>query len=277
MTRALAAERITNTMANVIDPDRLCEVALRSLEADYDLVGLTEYLDLSRNALCAMMGLPPARNVPTINATRMAGDRDLDLGDAGDILGSLTRVDQVIHDRARQLFERRHRGMAGAYDAAMFETHHASRLLAEARGYACDGATRYSVRAPIIGSGFDGRDGHGRSSCVVWTGPETRTTLYIPTPTGIALSIMVWIRGYIDSRQRAELRVRIDGETVEHRFEQARDHADLLAIDTYATKDFVQLEIDIDKTLEAGDRGSGRDDSRRRGFAFDSYGWRPIL
>ena len=42
MTRALAAGRIGKPIDDVTDPDRLCEVALHSLEKDYDLIGLTE-------------------------------------------------------------------------------------------------------------------------------------------------------------------------------------------------------------------------------------------
>jgi hypothetical protein len=276
MTRALAAGRIGNMIDDIADADRLCEVALLALERDYDLVGLTEQLDLSRNALCAMTGLPPARKIPTINVTRTTGQSDPELRSARDILKTLTRVDRVIHDRARQLFDRRHRQVADTYDTAAFETQHASRLLAEARGVFSGGATRYSVRAPIIGSGFHGRDGGGMASCAVWSGPETRMTLYIPTPANMPVSLLVWIRGYVESAQRDQLRVRVDGHPVPHHFGAADDYADVLTVDTHATRDFVRLEIDIDETLESGDLASDQYDARQRGFAFDSYGWRPV-
>jgi hypothetical protein len=277
MTRALANGRIGNLIDGVTDAERLCEIALQGLEKDYDLVGLTENLDLSRNALCAMVGLPPARKIPTINATRVAGQAELDLRDIPDILKSLTRVDYVIYERARQLFDRRHRRVAEAYDTAAFEADHAGRILGEARGRASGGATRYSVRAPLIGSGFHGRDGGGMASCAVWSGPETRTTLYIPTPPNMQLSILVWIRGYVESRQRDQLRVQVDGMPAAHYFNYADDYADLLMVDAMTTRDFVRLDIDIDETLDSGDPESETYDSRERGFAFDSYGWRPIV
>ena len=106
-------------------------------------------MDLSRNVLCAMVGLPPARTIPTLNVTGLAGRTEPGVDGSCDIVTSLTRVDWVIYDRARQLFDRRHRQLAKSYDTEAFETHHASRLLGEARGFACDGATRYSVRSPI--------------------------------------------------------------------------------------------------------------------------------
>jgi hypothetical protein len=276
MTRALAAARIGNHIGDTIDPDRLCNAALHGLERDYDLVGLTELLDLTRNALCAMVGLPPARAIPTVNATRTAGDSGLDFHGLDDILDSLTRIDRILYDRARQLFDRRHRQTAKTYDTAAFETHHATHLLGEARGVACNGATRYSVRSPIVGSGFHGRDGSGMASCAVWSGPETSATLYIPTPPDMPLTLLVWIRGYANIRQRDQLQVRVDGRPAAHHFECADNYADVLAVDTSAARDFVRLEIDVGETLESGDPGSEHHDSRKRGFAFDSYGWRPV-
>jgi hypothetical protein len=276
MTRALAAGRIGNMIDDVVDADRLCEVAMLSLEKDYDLIGLTEHLDLSRNALCSMVGLPPARKIPTINATRFAGQSESELRGARDILKGLTRVDRLIYDRARQLFDQRHRQVAESYDIASFEANHATTMLTEARGFYCGGATRYSVRAPIIGSGFHGRDGSGMASCAVWTGPETRTTLYIPTPPNMPLRLLVWIRGYVDPGQRDQICVRVNGKTTAHHFGVADDYADVLQVDTHSTRDFVRLEIDIDETLDSGEPDSELYDSRERGFAFDSYGWRPL-
>jgi hypothetical protein len=229
-----------------------------------------------RSALCCMVGLPPARQIPTINATPGASHGDRELRAARDILKSLTRVDRVIYDRARQLFDQRHRKVAESYETNDFEACHAGRMLAEARGFGWEGATRYSVRTPIVGSGFHGRDGSGMASCAVWTGPETRTTLYMPTPPDMPLSLLVWIRGYVDARQRDQLRVRVDGRPVPHYFGIADEYADVLTIDTQSTRNFIRLEIDLDETLESGDPGTELYDSRERGFAFDSYGWRPL-
>jgi hypothetical protein len=276
MTRALAAGRVGNSLDGVVDVDRLREIALVGLERDYDLVGLTEHLDLTRNALCSMVGLPPARRIPSVNATPRAALDDSELRAARDILKNLTRVDRVIYDRARLLFDRRHRQAAETYDTAAFEAGPASRLLAEARGSGCQGATRYSVRSPIVGSGFHGRDGSGTPLCAVWTGPETCTTLYMPTPAHSPLSLLVWIRGYVDIEQREQLRVRVDGRPVPHYFGAASDYADVLTVDTYSTRDFVRLEIDLDETLKSVDPETKLSDERERGFAFDSYGWRPI-
>jgi hypothetical protein len=277
MTRALAAGRVGNLVNHVPDAARLEEVALQTLQRDYDVVGLTEHLDLGRNAFCAMAGLPPARRISAINVTRIPGHADPEIDDARDLLEELTKVDRVIYDAARQIFDQRHRKLAEAYDTVAFETEHAATLLSESTGYYCDGATRYSVRAPIVGSGFHGRDGAGSPACAVWSGPDTRTTLYIPTPPNMALSLQVWIRGYADLRQRDQLRVLVDGSPADHHFGYASGYADVLTVDTRSTRGFIRLEIDLDETLESGEPGSSLHDARKRGFAFDSYGWRPAL
>ena len=144
MTRALAAGRIGNPIGARTTSDRLGEVALQSLEKDYDLIGLTDEMDLSRNALCAMVGLPPARSIPTLNASYP----DLDLCGLDDVLHRLTCVDRVIYDRARQLFDQRHRQIAESYDTDVFEYPPCRpELLAEARGCYDDGATRFGAGA----------------------------------------------------------------------------------------------------------------------------------
>jgi hypothetical protein len=276
LTRALVLGRLGNTIHQVADADRLGAVALLALQADYDLVGVTEMMDLSRNAVCAMVGLPPAGRIPKVNASPEAQVVDQEFSGVLDILKDLTRVDRVIYDRARTLFNERHRRIAEMHDVAAFEAHHASRLLGEARGTYCDGATRYSVAGPIIGSGFHGRDGGGLPGCAVWSGPDTRTILYMPAPPNISLVILIWIRGYAAPKQRDQLRVMVDGTSVAHRFGTANNYADLLMIEARSFRDFMRLEIDIDETLGSGMAGFASYDPRQRGFSFDSYGWRPI-
>jgi hypothetical protein len=275
MTRALSGGRLGRIALDVTDADRLLDFAVASMEQDYEFVGLTEAFDASRNALCALLGLPPARAIPKVNQSRHPGHPDAEIRAAGDVLADLTRADQALYARACAQFDRRFRPAAETYDAATFESRHAAPLLGELRGrlHAPQG-TRYSVRDPIMGSGFHGRDGAKTTGCAVWTGPERRTTLYMPVPSGIPLSVLLWIRGYAAPRLRDQLRIRIDGEPVPHRFEPAAGAADLLVAGTTAQRDFVRLDIEVDETVESGTPGSELHDTRKRGFAFDGYGWR---
>jgi Sulfotransferase family len=274
LTRALAGGRIGVLVQTVADAERLQEIALQALENDYNLVGITENFDLGRNALCAMIGLPPAKTISAVNVTRLAGQSNPEQDDALDILKTLTQTDQIIYDRAVRLFDLRHRHVAESYDTAVFETQHAAHLTGEQRGTQHNGATRYSVRAPIIGSGFHGRDGAGLTSCAVWTGPACTTSLYMPAPPNLKIQVLVWIRGYIAATQRQRLRVKIDDQPVAHQFEHADGYADLLVIEARTDRDFLRLDIELDETIQSGEPGSSSYDERKRGFAFDSYGWR---
>jgi hypothetical protein len=275
MTRALAGGRLGRIVLDVTDAERLLDFAVRSMQEDYHFVGLTEAFDLSRNALCSLLGLPPARAIPKVNQSRPSSRPDAETRAAADILEDLTRTDQALYDKACEQFDRRFRPAADAYDSLAFESAHAGPLLGEVRGrlYGAHG-TRYSVRDPILGSGFHGRDGAKSAACAVWTGPECRTTLYMPVPSGIPLCVLLWIRGYAVPRQREQLRVRIDGEPVRHRFEHASGAADLLVAETTAHRDFLRLDIEINETVESGTPGSELHDTRKRGIAFDGYGWR---
>ncbi|HBK06753.1 MAG TPA: hypothetical protein DDZ81_12925 [Acetobacteraceae bacterium] len=276
LTRSLAAGRIGRQVLRAENAETLLDVALDILEQDYDLVGLLEEFDISRNALCAIAGLPPARPIATLNVSRPDRTIDPEIEDARDILQEATRVDRIVYQRARALFDDRYRTLGETYDARTFERDHASRLLGHLKGGHRDGATRYSVRAPLIGSGFHGRDRAGEPVCAVWTGPETTATLYIPTPPDMQVSLLVWIRGYAADRQREQLRVRVDGHPAVHHLTPCRGYADLLTVDACSVRDFVRLEIELDETVDAMQAGCEGFDDRKRGISFDAYGWRPL-
>lgn len=274
MTRSLAAARLGRSVIPADDAGTLLDVALSSLENDYDLIGLTEHLDVSRNALCAMAGWPPAREIRRLNCSRRPLDHDPAIAEASGILHSLTRFDRIVYERASALFEDRHRAIGETYDTQAFEAGAASSVLDRLSGTHRDGATFFSVRLPIMGSGFHGRDDAGKPTCAVWSGPATCLTLYMPTPANVDLSLLVWIRGYAAQRQRGQIKVRVDGQPAPHALASADGYADLLAIEARTVRDFVRLEIEIDETLTSAEAGGEGYDERKRGFSFDGYGWR---
>ncbi len=270
LTRALAAGRIGRLAIDIADPARLIDIALQSLEADYDFVGLTERHAESRNALCALLGLPAARAIPSINCTEK-GERDAEeFAEALPVLHSLTAIDAVIYDRARRLFDTRWGPLAKSYSDACFEANHAARTVGALSPRHALGATQLSVRDPIIGAGLHGRDGQGTTDCAVWTGPERTATLYIPAPPNLPLEVLVWIRGYAGEALRQGLKVRVDGRPVRHELAPEPNYADLLIARTRAERSFVRLDLEVPETL-ADPNGL---DPRPRGLSFDAYGWR---
>jgi hypothetical protein len=274
MTRALAEGRLGRSIMQIEDADTLLDIAIDTLEKDYDVIALTEFFDISRNALCAMAGLPPAGEIAVINRSAVKKDNPPERADASDVLQALTHCDRIVYQRARVLFEERHRKAGESYNTQAFEAGHAARLLDQIPGTWRDGATFYSVRLPIIGSGFHGRDYAGTPSCVVWSGPAACLTLYVPTPKGARLSLLLWIRSYAAWQQRDQIRVRVDGQQAAHRFAAAEGCADLLTIEAWPARDFVRLDVEIDEALTSAEAGSPVVDERKRGILFEGYGWR---
>jgi len=275
VTRALAASRLGQAVLLVDDTASILDIAMTTLENDFQLVGLTEEFDLTRNALCAIAGLPPAREISYLNRSRAPQAHSHEISDAHYLLDSLTCTDRILYQRACELFDDRHRAAGEAYDTETFESRHASRLLQGMRGVRRDEATCYSVRSPIIGSGFHGRDDAAKPTCAVWSGPSTCLSLYMPVPPDMQLSIVLWIRGYAVARQRDQIAVRVDGKAVRHQFITADGCADLLTVDPATTeRDFVRLDVEVDETVTSSEAGSECADPRKRGICFDGYGWR---
>jgi hypothetical protein len=275
MTRALAAGRVGRNVARM-DAASLLDEALNGLTEDYDLVALTEELDLGRNALCAAMGLPPVAAIHRLNVTEQSGKTIPEADEAMDLLKHLTRSDAVLYRRAVSLFAQRDRATALTYDAAAYETIHASSALGLLRGTPKNGATCYSVRSAIPGTGLHGRDGGGTPDCAVWTGPGTVATLYIPVPAGMQLSLLLWIRGYVIPWQREHTWIFVDGEPAVHRFEAAEGYADLLVVDAISERDFIRLDIEVGATFTSDQIGCPEQDERARGLSVDGYGWRLV-
>ena len=271
LTRALAVGRIGRLAMDIADPARLLDVALQSLESDYDFIGLTERHQDSRNALCALLGLPAARTIPKLNESAESERDAEEIEEALPLLHALTAIDAIVYERARQLFETRFAPLARSYTDAEFETRHAAATVGAQAPRHASGATRLSVRDPIVGGGLHGRDAPGSPDCAVWTGPETTATLYLPVPKHVPLEVLVWIRGYASKSLRQDLSVRIDGKFVRHELVPEPNYADLLVVRACADRDFIRLDLDLPETLP----DPNGLDPRPRGLSFDAYGWRP--
>lgn len=277
ITRRLAACRMGPLAERIPDATLLLRTAIEVLEDDFDFVGLTEEMELSRNALCALAGLPPAESeLGRSNVTRTDRTATAEELEAAPQLEAVTRLDRQLYDHARTLFDWRHREAGLGYGAAEFEALHAARLLGTLEPVERDGASCHSVRGPVFGSGFHGRDSARLPQCAIWTGPSPRTVLYVPVPVGRRIDLLLWIRGYANPDQRGQLRVFLDGCAAAHHFEAVRGCADLLVVRNQAScRPFQRLELELDETVPGGTPGTETHDPRLRGLSFDAYGWRP--
>lgn len=278
LTRALAASRVGHAVLEIKDAENLLPEALYSLHTDYDFVGIFEEFNLSHNALCGLLGVPPSEAIPVLNKSVEASAQSgpsLEMTPAD--IHTYTSCDRIIYNAAVARFNERHRSFGQSYNTAVFERDHAEHLLASQRGhYADGGATKYEVSEPFYGSGLHGRDGGRVGVSAVWTGPQRRSTLYIPVPPYMRLSLLIWIRGYVSDVQRESLRVYVNGEAQPHGFEPFDGYADILVIDYLSNAGFVRLEIEVLATFSSQEIGAEAKDLRERAISFDGYGWRPF-
>jgi hypothetical protein len=275
LTRALAAATVGVGAYGVRDAKDLFDEARTAL-ARFQFVGVTEKMEATLNALAAELGFYPPRRPPRLNATQSESRLAEEVFEARELIASHTALDQRLYEIALRMFEDSSVKLRRTNTAAAFEARDASSALAGLEGVEADGDVVYSVREPLVGAGFHGRDGAGRDDCVVWSGPEPRFTLYMPAPSGVRLRVTLWIRGYAAESQRETLRVFVDGQPARPSFEMRRGYREALMVEARATRDFVALSIDVGETLTTGTEGTATFDARKKGLAFDRYGWRII-
>jgi hypothetical protein len=274
MVRALAASVVGEAALIADEPRILLDPAIECLESKFDVVGLTEREYETRTAIASRLGLATDREVQKLNVTNSGSKLRAEIEEAGDILEELTRYDALLYRRATELFEQRHVPEARRFDQESFEREYATAALQRLRPSIFDGDVVFSVRQPLIGSGFFGRDAPRTGECRIWTGPSPRSMLYMPVPAGKRIKIKLWVHAYASDRQRCALALRADGRTIRHEFQTVDGYRDLITAEVETTRDFVALTIDVLGTLDSAEAGSGDFDERRRGLSFDRYGWR---
>ncbi len=276
MTRALAAIRLGFAARDHPDPQALFATACAVLETEFDLVGLTERHAAVRQAMAARLGLVPDPVRPVLNASDSARALAAEAAapEAARLIAALTATDARLYEKAASLWEAAYGDRERRYDQAAFERDHAAEAVRRLAPSRIGGDTVLSVRAPLLASGCHGRDSAGRPDCAVWTGPATRSLLYLPVPPDAALEVKLWVRGYAHERQRDSLCLTIDGAKVAHRSVPAEGHREVILAPARTTRPFLALGLDLAETLTSAQAGSAGEDRRPRGVSFDRYGWR---
>ena len=276
ITRAVAAFTEGVEARRKMSLSDLAASARETLDARLQFVGIVERPVATFGRLADLLGFAPEPHPPRMNRSDSASTLASEAEEAKDIMGELTSFDQEIYDHALQRFAARDAEAGEAYCRAAFETRHAADTVGRLDGVACGDDIVFSVRDPLVGSGFHGRDGAGLEGCCVWSGPLPTFLLYVPAPAGVRIALRLWVRGYANLGQRERLRVFADGVERPHRFEPAAGYAEALVVEARTTRAFVALEIDVGDTTTTGEPGTPTFEPRRRGLAFDRYGWRAL-
>ena len=276
ITRGIAAFSMGVEARRRASLPELAEVARSALARQFQFVGVAERPEATLGRLADLLGFAPEPNPPRMNRTDSVATLGAEAAEAGDLIAELTRFDQDVYDHALGLFLTRDAQAGAAYDRASFEARHAAATIGRLESVASGDDIVFSVRDPLVGSGFHGRDGAGLDGCCVWSGPSSAFLVYMPVPSGARLALRLWVRGYASLDQRNRLRVRVDGVERTHRFEPAPGYAEAVVVEAATPRDFVALEIDVGATTTTGEPGTPSFDPRPRGLAFDRYGWRAL-
>lgn len=271
-TRALARRSPISAEGSVLAGD-LLPLALVALHNDYHFVGILEQARLARLAISSTLGLP--FNEDEGERLNVTGASDLlreEAAEASDLLDALTATDKVLYAEAKDLFTQRHLPEAIKYSENVFERTHASRAIGRLHPTLTRHGATFSVRDPLLASGIHGRDAAGTPGCTVWTGPQTRSVFYVPTPVGTSLTLKIWLRGVAYPEVLDGLSISVDNERAVFTIDQEDGWASVLSVPTITRREFAKVEIELVETMESVS-DPNHVDPRKRGLAIGLYGW----
>jgi hypothetical protein len=248
------------------------ELARLALDELFDFVGVFEDLPAAVRCIARDIGAAPPADVGQANAGRAEASRDALSPEALARLREVWADDYAIHEHAGRLA----RGFASAdYDEAAFERGHLMTRLAQLSPSYTGWGRGFSVNDQLVGSGFHGRESANTAGVQAWTGPGTRSVIYVPVPADERLDLFLDVAGYADPRVRDSLRVRVDGREAGFARREAAGVSERIWIRTTTSRPFVKLEILVDRCYSADELGAGTD-RRRRGLAVRGYGYRIV-
>jgi hypothetical protein len=274
---ALSRGRITALEAeNRNEPERTLDMALAktALLEVFDLVGVTESLDLVAKCLARDLGAAPPPLLDRYNSTVADSARDLLSEPSRRRLLEFNQGDLALYHAAQiRLSEI----SQSPYDEAAFEAEGLPLRLAQLSPKRTTGGRSFSMNDQIVGAGFHGRDARDTDIVNVWTGPGTRAILYMPVPPQEYISVFLDINGHMENPgagfHRSAIRISCDGDRMPFFRQPAEGLAERIVIPIRTIRPFVKIEIFLDKTWTATEIGLSPDDVRRRGLGLRGYGY----
>ncbi len=259
--RALVSWKYSLDAFHELSPRQRFEEAAEALTDKIDFAGIQEDVPRSMRALAAALGACPAQQVRHLNVVERRTKAGEDEAVANAILAEMNQADQMLYDFAT---ERSQASLAAAesYDEEDFESHYAhARVTALAKIVGNTGL--YTMNHPLIGTGFSGRDSAGTEECCRWTGPGTRSVIYLPF-TGNRLRI--FIRGWIDDAVRESFRLRVNGQPVDFSFEKQEGAEDVAVFQpSKGAAPYLKIEMEVARTFKDQELGRPGGDTRSKG------------
>lgn len=249
------------------------ECASRALGRLFDFVGVFEELEAAVHHVSREIGAVPPAGLGWANAGRADTSLDHLSPAALEKLRTVWADDYILHDHAKKMAEM---SSHPAYGEAEFERKHLQRRLAQLKPIPTNRGRGFTANDQIVGTGFHGREAANTDQVLAWSGPSARSLVYVPVPLGERLEFYLDIAGYIDDRVRNSVRLRIDGEPVAFRRGPAPNLYERLSVPFCPARDFLKVEILVDRTFSPDELGTGPGDKRLVGLALRGCGYRLV-
>lgn len=249
------------------------DIARLALDELFDYVGVFEDLAGAVRCIARDVGAAPPAEVPQANAGRRDPARDELSPAALALLREVWADDYALHEHAGRLA----RGFAEpGYDEAAFEQGPLMTRLAQLTPWYTGWGRGFSLDDQLVGSGFHGREASHTPGAHAWTGPGSRSVLYLPAPPDERLDLFLDVAGYVDPRVRESLRVRVDGREAPLVRRPAAGVAERIWTRAATSRPFVKLELFVDRSYSPDELGTGPGDLRQVGLALRGYGYRIV-
>jgi hypothetical protein len=249
-------------------------LATRALDSLFDLVGVVDRMDDVVRCIARDVGACPIESLGRYNQGAADPERDSLSTESLAILRQVYANDFKLYAKACAMLEAR---LLPTYSQADFEAQHLERRLQQLTPRFVDGRRVFSLNDQIVGCGFHGRDAADATDVTVWSGPGTRTVLYVPVPPGERLDLHIDIGGYVHPSVGESMRIRVDDRDRAFQRTAARGVLERIIVPVQTSRPYCKVEFFVERTFTLAEAGHADGDARRLGVALRGYGYRLTL
>jgi hypothetical protein len=241
MTRSLAENRVGVLASGEMSAAKLLPIALEVLHESFDVVGVLEDQMSFRSAIARRMQWCPASLMPALNTATAQEVTDEEVEDAADIIGELTRFDDMLYAEAKVL-------SAAAtddnlpWDSRTFDETAAADKLSTLVSKTREGFDAFDFDGPVFASGHQGRVKESTTNQLRLNTAEN-LTLYIPTPADADIEVAIWLEGLVTLDLLDSMELRIDDQVVIAHAKPSSFSPLLVTTGCRTTRSFVKLEL----------------------------------